>query len=774
MHLHQQTNTLSLSSTNLMNVVTINELCPTIPKLTLLSVYNTPAKFDALPHLQSWLNNISTQNTPTFIMIDSNLHHRLWNPPQYSHTHPESGSTGRPTTIDLTWTNHTAQQLNPTSSIRLNNHSSDHQPINTRSSPPDQTPKHLSITLGKLKHKDFTTLLRESLKADIPTPLDTNAAAVDQSATTLSEAIRTAYESQGKWVKANLTMVELQNIEPFGKGAKQGKTSNAQDRLTRVKTLILPPPRNLQNKGMGVENLSLAKIPGRQRSGTCLPSVQIHQGADHNTPLIPTSADLSDIPTTPLPEIPLQFPPITKHKIHKAICKLPNKKAAGPDNIPNKLLKIAENTINPYLLAIFNACLKIHHFPHQWKEAITTIIRKSSKDDYTDPNAYRPIALLNTLGKLFEKIFNDRLVYWAKQSNALHQGHVGGRPGRCINDAFTMLSTWIHHKWREKKVVVGLFLYVKSAYPTGSPLSVKLYLLYNSNLLLPGHTSLDNNTISIAYIDNVTHLIAGESLSTGLKLLAEVHQHSQHWRLKHGAIFNSRKMNVMVFTKKKIDQSLVQLDNQKLTFENKIKWLGIALTPGEHLKQVKRSFNTTFTQLTRIARPTFGLNQKESRQLISAVLLTQILHGSIMWFTEKNNKSINRLLTTWHHKATRLCTGMMRQTPIAFLKHYGNVPNLTTQHQKLTHNYIHQKLTGPKEDPATEMILRELPLDPKPHPSPLSQILGKEDLLKCHQTKCETILTLPNPPWARPIGPIKNILLTKEQAKSRRNYKEAL
>ncbi|MBW0526181.1 hypothetical protein O181_065896 [Austropuccinia psidii MF-1] len=108
---------------------------------------------------------------------------------------------------------------------------------------------------------------------------------------------------------------------------------------------------------------------------------------------------------------------------------------------------------------------------------------------------------------------------------------------------------------------------------------------------------------------------------------------------------------------------------------------------------------------------------------------------------------------------------MMRQTPIDFLKHYVNVPNFTTQNTKLTHNYIQRKLTGPNEDPTTGMIQRELPLSTKSHPSPISKVLGKEDLLKCHQTKCKTILTLQNPPWAQPISPIKNISLTKEQAK---------
>ncbi|MBW0520159.1 hypothetical protein O181_059874 [Austropuccinia psidii MF-1] len=108
---------------------------------------------------------------------------------------------------------------------------------------------------------------------------------------------------------------------------------------------------------------------------------------------------------------------------------------------------------------------------------------------------------------------------------------------------------------------------------------------------------------------------------------------------------------------------------------------------------------------------------------------------------------------------------MMRQTPLAFLKHYGNVPDFTKQHTKLIHNYIHTKLTGPTEDPAAEMLPRELPHTPPSHPSPLSLTIKKEDLLKSHHTTCETILTFPNPPWAQTIARINNTSLTKEQAK---------
>ncbi|MBW0564697.1 hypothetical protein O181_104412 [Austropuccinia psidii MF-1] len=119
--------------------------------------------------------------------------------------------------------------------------------------------------------------------------------------------------------------------------------------------------------------------------------------------LISTDADLHDIPPLPPPSSLLLFPPITEDKIDRAINKLANKKAAGPD----KLLKIANKAMTLHLSPLFNACLRKHHFPKQWKQAITVIIKKAAKEDYTNPNAYRPIALLNTLGKLLAKIINN-------------------------------------------------------------------------------------------------------------------------------------------------------------------------------------------------------------------------------------------------------------------------------------------------------------------------------------------------------------------------------
>ncbi|MBW0558946.1 hypothetical protein O181_098661 [Austropuccinia psidii MF-1] len=114
--------------------------------MTLVSIYNPQTGFTGLPPLQNWMNKKSSRSHPTLLMIDSNLNHNLWSPTSYNHQHTETkdliqmcrkkgfklisphqiptflGATGCPTTIDLTWANHTARKLQVTTNLQLKNH----------------------------------------------------------------------------------------------------------------------------------------------------------------------------------------------------------------------------------------------------------------------------------------------------------------------------------------------------------------------------------------------------------------------------------------------------------------------------------------------------------------------------------------------------------------------------------------------------------------------------------------------------------------------------
>ncbi|MBW0466890.1 hypothetical protein O181_006605 [Austropuccinia psidii MF-1] len=124
--------------------------------------------------------------------------------------------------------------------------------------------------------------------------------------------------------------------------------------------------------------------------------------------------DLPDI--TPITQqTPLTFNRITTEEMKINISSLPLKKAPGPDKLPNELIKVLKDIIADPLENLINRFLQIGHFPQSWKIATTVIIQKENKTDYSDPAENRPIALLNTISKLFERIINTQLTQWVFQ-----------------------------------------------------------------------------------------------------------------------------------------------------------------------------------------------------------------------------------------------------------------------------------------------------------------------------------------------------------------------
>ncbi len=59
-------------------------------------------------------------------------------------------------------------------------------------------------------------------------------------------------------------------------------------------------------------------------------------------------------------------------------------------------------------LTLANACLRVGHWPGHFKDSVSVVIPKPGKPSYSTPKAFRPIVLLNTLGKLIEKMIANR------------------------------------------------------------------------------------------------------------------------------------------------------------------------------------------------------------------------------------------------------------------------------------------------------------------------------------------------------------------------------
>lgn len=105
--------------------------------------------------------------------------------------------------------------------------------------------------------------------------------------------------------------------------------------------------------------------------------------------------------------------PASYKEIHNYIKTLKNKNSHGVDELPPSLIrKCADQLALPFTILI-NQSFNEGTFPEYLKKAIIKPIHK--KKTKTDPNHYRPIALLPTASKIFEKAMYHRILTFCEK-----------------------------------------------------------------------------------------------------------------------------------------------------------------------------------------------------------------------------------------------------------------------------------------------------------------------------------------------------------------------
>lgn len=120
------------------------------------------------------------------------------------------------------------------------------------------------------------------------------------------------------------------------------------------------------------------------------------------------------------------LPPVTLDELRQTLRTMHPKKAPGPDHITNKVVLRLPPFLLGLLVTIFNALLSNCIFPDIWKEADVIGIHKPGKPR-NQPASYRPISLLNTFGKIYEKLLLSRLKTVVTTKNLLMEEQFGFR-----------------------------------------------------------------------------------------------------------------------------------------------------------------------------------------------------------------------------------------------------------------------------------------------------------------------------------------------------------
>lgn len=156
--------------------------------------------------------------------------------------------------------------------------------------------------------------------------------------------------------------------------------------------------------------------------------------------------------------------PILEEDLIKIIKSLKNNTKPGLDGISSKFVKETYKKYITVLLYLVNKSFETGIFPEKLKEAVVIpIFKKGSK---TECNNYRPISLLSSLSKIFEKAMKERLIEYLETINFFSSKQFGFRKGIsteiAINEFIEKVSIGIN----DGKKVSGLFLDISKAFDT--------------------------------------------------------------------------------------------------------------------------------------------------------------------------------------------------------------------------------------------------------------------------------------------------------------------
>ena len=106
---------------------------------------------------------------------------------------------------------------------------------------------------------------------------------------------------------------------------------------------------------------------------------------------------------------------------------------AGYDQISSNLLKRINEYIHKPLTLIVNQSLSSGIFPNKLK--IAKVIPIFKKDDTHLLNNYRPISLLPTISKVFEKVVQEQLTEFLNVNKLLYNSQYGFRKAHSTETA---------------------------------------------------------------------------------------------------------------------------------------------------------------------------------------------------------------------------------------------------------------------------------------------------------------------------------------------------
>ncbi|UYV67747.1 hypothetical protein LAZ67_5001890 [Cordylochernes scorpioides] len=399
-------------------------------------------------------------------------------------------------------------------------------------------------------------------------------------------------------------------------------------------------------------------------------------------------------------------------EVLRAIHRCGKRKAPGPDGLGSKCLDLGGPSLQFLLAELFTKCLRMGHFPRPWKEGRLILLPKPSNSATCQLEKYRPITLLNTMAKVFERCILARLQWLADRHRWFFEDQCGFVNGRSAEDALASITQFIEERqahWR-KTLVISLDIskafdtvwrpaiiqnlerlncpesitgLVKSfledrrvsysawtatectssqlGTPQGSALSPFLWnIVARTIFTLP---SIKDSRL-IAYADDFTLMIQVRGrlpVSATNNFLERLIS----WCTMYGLNINPSKTQACLFQWRNVhpnSETGLKILGQPLNIKKTITILGVEFdqTRGfvAHLRKITRRCRSIIPRLTNSIQGKFGISFSAGTRIFDAVVVPAFLYGASAWGRRAlSNEGIRQLRSLHYNFAKRVLRG---------------------------------------------------------------------------------------------------------------------
>jgi hypothetical protein len=155
---------------------------------------------------------------------------------------------------------------------------------------------------------------------------------------------------------------------------------------------------------------------------------------------------------------------VTQEELLVATKKMASRDVApGPDGVPSRVWAETMEVVAPRMRHLFTRCLREGIYPRMWRTARLVLLRKEGRTP-DSLSAYRPICLLDEIGKLFERGIATRLeAHISQRVPVWHDSQYGFRRGRSV-DAVKRVRSMAEDMVSRYGMVVAVSVDVSNAF----------------------------------------------------------------------------------------------------------------------------------------------------------------------------------------------------------------------------------------------------------------------------------------------------------------------